>query len=45
MAVWHARIPTKKVLSALIVLLLAGLGSGCGHAALDVDKAALYTPE
>jgi hypothetical protein len=40
-----ATISTKSTASTVLTLLLAVLGAGCGPAALEVDKAALYTPE
>src|SRR5262245_57907421 len=40
-----AKILTTAAASTVLTLLLAVLGTGCGPAAPEFDKAALYTPE
>jgi hypothetical protein len=40
-----ATIMTRAAASTVLTLLLAVLGAGCGPAASEYDKAALYKPE
>jgi hypothetical protein len=45
MSVRRVTIPLVASVSTTLMLVLPALGPGCGPAAPEVDKAALYTPE